>query len=512
MAALLGSVAGCTGADQVAGKPPLPQYLAANNLYANMPIADFARATIVDTSSALTLAGLLGQSAKQPSTAALEAVWRTDGEMPVWKAHFLCLSPMPRDDLRSLLSSTLEPAAIQQAKKDGLGYLEHLLTGKPTAVSSLTAMASLNVLACRGERDLLKRLPLGAIATEVTGNAALTLQWLDVLDRNAQASRPVLLRGLSAHRARSSFLPKNPAARCDDRQSIEAAALLLLGAAAPAEVKLLRTCVFDQAAVSQDLQVATLAGRVLKVGGGDEQTEATAMLTERLSEVQKADGLAYNRPTVFGTLPATIAALRIMRARGETLSTRQKELILQTASRQNVDEPGNKLLTLQACVLLDKKCDRNLRDAVTDAARVVNGIQNNAPDISQILNALTAVWTLDKEAASIQVRELANRPNLSACAKVQTSAFLEAEQTGRWPETVSLADARLTFLQVLTSKSPSTYCDISWLSAMVGTPTRDDSILRSAELNGRDSDGLVRLPGQESTSLSMNAIAYDLGL
>lgn len=476
-----------------------------NGLLSTVPADAFARAGFADTAYAVRLSRVLddgdGADTVAPSADRWRQLWADDDDEPLWKAHTLC-GAVGATEARDILAG--EAAHLL---REARSRASALATPREAALS-LDVLAAVHVARCLGG-DELDRPGRSAeqLLDAASSNAALTLQWVDVLTVAGERPLPVLVT--------SDYLDGEPPAACDDRTSLEAAALLVLTRLRGDRA--LERCAIADALDSDDPQVLLAAGRAARdAEPSARRADVLRDLERTLRERRGPDGTYLRAPIVSGSLNGTLAGVRLLTAGGDRLGADEASEVLATMTRHAHVETGDALLVLAVCVTLRGACDDVAPDGLRAAEALTSASSDDASTLDGLLGALALARPADRDRIDALVATLSARP-LSPCARTQVTLFREVAATGEWP--VGARDeARAAFRRAAAAADLTGYCDTSWAARLVSPAVAAAAPSRTAPpAHGTaaplrvDGAGLL-LWGDELAPLSVAAAAADLGL
>lgn len=515
VACLLSACTPTAGRPTTASPAELDTYRGDNGLLSNVAVASFDTARVADTAYAVRIDRLIPPDLRDddraaegdvlPSSSRWRQLWQQDADDPLWKAHAVC-SVLDPAAARAVVGA--EAAAIvDDAREKGVG-----LARIEEAAVSLDVLAAVHVTWCLAGDDLLgsRPRPVERIIAAVSSNAALALQWIDVLE--AMGRPPARIEVSSA------YLEGSPPAACDDRTALEAAAALLLtpSTATPARER----CAIDDALDSDDPQVLLSALRAAVRGGIERRADAVRSIAAVVSARRGPDG-EHRRPArVSGSLNGTLAGLRLLTADGRVFGAAETADVLDLMTREARAGSGDALLVLAACATLRGTCGALVEEGVLAGQAIAADTDDTAAALDGLLAALALARPVDPERIDAIVDALAARP-FRGCARTQVAVFREVAATGAWQAAARTA-ARADFREAALAADLTGYCDFSWAARLASpvaatapatpstpsTPSAGEDAVRTLPV-GRD--GLLQW-GDQPAPLSVAAAAADLDL
>lgn len=496
------ALAGCTAAtvaDAEGGRglDTLAPFRGSNGLLSNVAGDAFAHETLADTALGLRTDDLLDAERPAPSDELWRRLWTADADDALWKAHVLC-GAVPPAQARAVVpegeqADLLGAARVQfeRATGDGSGGLDE---------RSLSALVAVHVARCLGDEDLLDVETSATVRGAADANAALALQWRDVLTPGGHTDTAVPQLVASTH------LPAAPPAECDDRTAMEAGALLLLDAAEPTRIRELARCGVDDALDSDDPQVLLTAARVLDHIDLPGEERAHAELERRMAEVRRDGGGYARRVAVAGSLSGTVAGLRLLDARGVELAPAEAARVLSAMSAAARPGTADALLVLQGCLLVHAECGAYAGPGLAAAEVLVRESDPAAAALDGLLSALATVHAADPSRVDAIAGDLAASA-VAPCARHQLALFADAAHAGGWPDASTLSAARRELSAAIASARFEGYCDVSWVSRFTGAPP-SSTPAPSGVAYTREGFPMLR---DEIAPLSIAAAAADLG-
>lgn len=483
----------------------LGAYRGDNGLLSNVAGASFETASVADTAYAVRIAELsrgasaAGRASEEepPSIARWRALWREDADDPLWKAHALC-SALDAATARTVVGA--EGAAIVDDARATAAALAHI----DEAARSLDVLAAVHVAWCLGGEELIAPRTVAPLLAAVSTNAALALQWVDVLTGVGRPPADVVVD--------SAYLGDAVPATCDDRTSLEAAAVLVL-ASSPGATGAER-CAIDDALDSDDPHVLLSALRVA-LRDGLERPDAVRSITTLVRERRAADGTHRRPARVTGSLSGTLAGLRLLTAGHRRVPGDEADAILEVMRRESRPASGDDLLVLAACATLDdglptgsRECAPFAEAGLRAGEAIAESTADTAAALDGLLAALALVRVVDPGRVDAIVGALSARP-FRGCARTQVAVFVDVAATGTW-HSAARAAARAAFREAALAADLTGYCDLSWAARLAG-PGASPGAPPSRDPLPLDADGLLRW-GDQPAPLSVAAAAADLGL
>lgn len=507
IAGALSACAPAAGPARTASLAELDAYRGGNGLLSNVAVAAFDAATVADTAYAVRIDRLTPSDLRDrrrtddddaPSLARWRQLWRDDADDPLWKAHAVCSALGPAAARAVIDAEAAAIVADARAKGAGLARIDE-------AAVSLDVLAAVHVAWCLADDDLLdgRRVSVERILAAVSSNAALALQWVDVLtDMDRSPARIEVA---------SAYLAGGAPEECDDRTSLEAAAALLLTPSAA--MGALERCAIDDALDSDDPQVLLSALRVAARDESGRRADAVRAITTVVAERRAADGTHRRPAQVSGSLNGTLAGLRLLTAGERALGDAEAAEVLDLMTREARAASGDALLVLAACATLRSTCGALVEPGLRAGEAVAAGTPLTATALDGLLAALALARPAGPERVDAIVASLSERP-FDGCARVQIAVFREVATTGTWPPAERTA-ARAAFREAARAADLTGYCDLSWAARLAPR----DAGTASAALAGGQPEEPVRagargllLWGDEPAPLSVAAAAADLDL